>query len=119
MVEQALATLVPLAALATSTWSIVVQVLRRFYKLVASCVVGLVRTIVGDGTAGSRNAPSALSVDIPGFLLETQFATKTMMFPSVEDRTILLEGYSFGTIGYLFLLRREFSNFWMQRVQIR
>lgn len=119
MVEQALATLVPLAALATSTWSIVVQVLRRFYKLVASCVVGLVRTIVGDGTAGSRNAPSVLSVDIPGFLLETQFATKTMMFSSVEDRTILLEGYSFGIIGCLFLLRREFSNFWMQRVQIR
>lgn len=61
-VQAALATLVPLAALATSTWSMVVQVLRRFYKLVASCVVGLVRTIVGDGTAGSRNAPSVLSV---------------------------------------------------------
>lgn len=38
------------------------------------------------------------SDDIPDFLLGTQFATKTVMFPSVEDRTILLEGYSFGTI---------------------
>lgn len=60
--EEALATVVPLAALATSTWSMVVQVLRRFYKLVASCVVDLVRTIVEDGTAGLRNAPSVLSV---------------------------------------------------------